>query len=408
MKKKFLLIGLLAIMATSITVSCSRDDDEFGSGIVVAQKSNLTITLSGKDVSSYKNVQVEIQEVNTGALTSYTFVNNAAHTLELPYGSYKITANGEVVMDSLDELQVGGIATVDINTPTSNVLINLQIKQFSSDFIIEEVFFTGVKTPDNKNYNNSRYFKLVNNTDKVLYAEGLIISGSEFFTTVKRNVTPYNVEEYFPISNMMVITGVDDNNDKEYPVQPGDFIVVADNAIDHRPSNGFDLRNADFEFPSTNPALGHVDNPAVPNMNVVYSKMNYNMIFLYTTSQEAYVIARFPSGENPNSFIQNYKYNYSYTNAAGSTTTVNSYKIPNSWIIDGVNTSRDANFLHLVTGASIDAGYTSATPGYSGKTVRRKVVGQTADGKNIYKDTNNSAVDFNRDSVSSLINGIIR
>lgn len=404
MKKGFLLIGLLAAMATTVTVSCSRDNDEFGSGVVVAQKSNLTITLSGKDVSSYKNVAVEIQEVNTGAITKYTFVNQVTHTLELPYGSYKVTANGEVIMVSLDELQVGGTANIDINTATSNVLVNLQIKQFSKDFIIEEVFFTGVKTPDNKNYNNSRYFKLVNNTDKVLYADNLIISGSEFFTTVKRVITPYNVEEYFPIANMMVLTGTG----TQYPVQPGDFIVVADNAIDHRPSNGFNLQNADFEFPNTNPSLGQVDNPAVPNAKIVYTKMTFNMIFLYTTSQEAYVIARFPAGENPDTFIQNYKYNYSYTNSAGNTTTVNAYKIPNTWIVDAVNTSRDADFLHIITGASIDAGYTSASPGYSGKTVRRKVVGQTANGKNIYKDTNNSAVDFTRDSQSSLINGIIR
>ncbi len=404
MKKGLLLIGLVAAMATTVTVSCSRDNDEFGSGVVVAQKSNLTITLSGKDVSSYKNVEIEIQEVNTGAVTKYTFVNEAAHTLELPYGSYKVIANGEVIMMSLDQLQVGGTANVDINTATSNVLVNLQIKQFSKDFIIEEVFFTGIKTPDNKNYNNSRYFKLVNNTDKVLYADNLIISGSEFFTTVKRVITPYNVEEYFPIANMMVLTGTG----TQYPVQPGDFIVVADNATDHRPSNGFNLQNADFEFPNTNPSLGQVDNPAVPNAKIVFTKMTFNMIFLYTTSQEAYVIARFPAGENPDTFIQNYKYTYSYTNSAGNTTTVNSYKIPNTWIVDAVNTSRDADFLHIITGASLDAGYTSASPGYSGKTVRRKIVGQTANGKNIYKDTNNSATDFTRDSQSSLINGIVR
>lgn len=404
MKKGLLLIGLVAAMATTVTVSCSRDNDEFGSGVVVAQKSNLTITLSGKDVSSYKNVEIEIQEVNTGAVTKYTFVNEAAHTLELPYGSYKVIANGEVIMVSLDQLQVGGTANVDINTATSNVLVNLQIKQFSKDLIIEEVFFTGIKTPDNKNYNNSRYFKLVNNTDKVLYADNLIISGSEFFTTVKRVITPYNVEEYFPIANMMVLTGTG----TQYPVQPGDFIVVADNATDHRPSNGFNLQNADFEFPNTNPSLGQVDNPAVPNAKIVFTKMTFNMIFLYTTSQEAYVIARFPAGENPDTFIQNYKYTYSYTNSAGNTTTVNSYKIPNTWIVDAVNTSRDADFLHIITGASLDAGYTSASPGYSGKTVRRKIVGQTANGKNIYKDTNNSAADFTRDSQSSLINGIVR
>lgn len=404
MKKGFILIGVMAAMMATVTVSCSRDD-EFGNGINNNIKSNLTITLSGNDISAYKNIEVEILEVNTGALTKYNFVNENVHTFELPYGSYKIVANGTVVNIGLDDVQVGGTANVDINTTTSNVLINLHAKQFSEDFIIEEVFFTGVKTPDNKNYNNSRYFKLTNNTNKVLYADKLIISGSEFATTVLRNnLTPYNTQEYFPIANMMVLPGTG----TQYPVQPGSFIVVADNATNHTPSNGFDLHNADFEFPNNNPALGQVDNPAVPNATVVFTKMNYNMVFLYTTSQEAYVIARFPAGETPDTFLQNYKYNYSYVNAAGNTTNVSSYKIPNSWIIDAVNTSRDADFLHLLTGASLDAGYTGATPAYSGKTIRRKVLGISANGKNIYKDTNNSAADFEKNSTSSLINGIIK
>ncbi|MGL6038853.1 MAG: DUF6850 family outer membrane beta-barrel protein, partial [Soonwooa sp.] len=36
------------------------------------------------------------------------------------------------------------------------------------------------KTSEGKNYHSSRYFKFVNNTDKILYADGLIIVQSEF------------------------------------------------------------------------------------------------------------------------------------------------------------------------------------------------------------------------------------
>lgn len=401
MKKGFLLIGLLAAMATTVTVSCSRDDD-FGN--VISQKSVLTINLSGANITSYKNVDLVIQETNTGVTINHKFTDNSAHSFELPFGSYKITANGQVITTALEELEVGGTANVDINSAVSNLTLNLQIKQFSKDFIIEEVFFTGVKTKDGKNYNNSRYFKITNNTDKVLYADKLIISGSEFYTTVKRDITPYHPDQAFAISNMMVLPG----NGTDHPVQPGSFIVIADNAIDHTPSNGYDLRLADFEFPSSNPSLGQVDNPSVPNVNVVYTQMAFNMIFLFTTSQEAYVIARFPEGQTPESFLQNNKYTYSYINNAGNTTTRNVYEIPNSWIIDAVNTSRKENFLHILTAPSIDAGWTSATPGYSGKTVRRKALGTDANGKNIYKDTNNSTQDFNMDSEASLKNGIIK
>ncbi len=100
----------------------------------------------------------------------------------------------------------------------------------ADDFIIEEVFYTGVKTPEGKNYNSSRYFKLVNNTNKILYADGLIIGQSEFLTSVNNNVTPYTPYHKFAIKGMMQLPGSGTN----HPVNPGDFIVIADNAINHR------------------------------------------------------------------------------------------------------------------------------------------------------------------------------
>ena len=404
MKKRFLAIGLMAVLTSStLIVSCSGDDDGFGTE--VSQKSVLTVTLAGDNISTYKKIELEILETNSGAITKKTLENASAYSFELPYGSYKITANGTVITKDNEEVQVGATAQKDINTGVVNLSLPLIIKQFNKDFIIEEVFFSGSTTNDGKKYNNSRYFKLTNNTEEVLYADNLIIATSEFLSSVKREITPYHIDQAFPIGSAMYIKS---ESGKQYPVQPGSFIVVADNAINHTASNGFNLTNADFEFPSANPSLGQVDNPSVPNMNIIYSKMAYNMIFLYATSIESYVIARFPAGENEHTFLQNHKYTYSYPNSAGGVTTNNTYEIPNSWIIDAVNNSTDDKFLHILTTPSIDAGWTTASPGYNGKTVRRKILVTMSNGKNLYKDTNNSTADFVRNSEPSLKNGIIK
>ncbi|WP_435523133.1 DUF4876 domain-containing protein [Chryseobacterium indoltheticum] len=105
----------------------------------------------------------------------------------------------------------------------------------------------------------------------------------------------------------------------QYPVQPGDFIVIADNAINHKQntSTAYDLHNADFEFPSTNPALGQVDNPSVPNADIIYSQTNFDMFLMHNRGFESYVIARFPTGEDKITFLQKFKYDYSYQNSAG-------------------------------------------------------------------------------------------
>jgi len=403
MKKRFLAIGFMAILASSaVIVSCSKDDDDFGTE--VSQKSVLTVTLKGDNIATYKILDIEILETNTGALTKKTLENVSAYSFQLPYGSYKISANGTVITKDKEEVQVGASAEQDINSNVVNLSLPLVIKQFNNDFIIEEVFFTGSKTNDGKNYNNSRYFKLTNNTDEVLYADNLIIATSEFLTSVKREITPYHIDKAFPVASAMYI---ESTTGKQYPVAPGSFIVVADNAINHTKDNGFDLRKADFEFPSTNPSLGQVDNPDVPNMKVMFTNMD-RMIFLYTTSIQSYVIARFPAGENEQTLLQNHKYDYSYTTSAGTIRPVSSYEIPNSWIVDAVNNSTDEDFLHILTDPSLDAGWASAFPKFSSKSVRRKVLGTMSNGKNLYKDTNNSTADFVRNSEPSLKNGIVK
>lgn len=406
MKKRVLLLSLVAIMTTTFTVTSCSSDDDFGA--TATQNGVLTLNFSGENITSYQTLDIEIKEVNTGAITKKTIQNTSAFSFPLPYGSYKISVNG-IVIASNEELQAGASAQTDLTSPVTNLTIPLIIKRFHDDFIIEEVFFTGVKTTDNKNYNSSRYFKLTNNTNKILYADRLILAQSEFLTTDDKNPTPYNTNLAFPVKGVMVLPG----SGTDYPIKPGDFLVIADNAINHKQntSTAYDLHNANFEFPSTNPTLGQVDNPDVPNVKVIYSQMTYNMFFLHNRGFESYVIARFPVGENETTFLTGRKYDYTYLNSAGGITSKSTYSIPNSWIIDGVNNSIPTKFIHTLTSASIDGGWTSVGTidndvARYGKSVRRKVSG-TENGKNIYMDTNNSSNDFVKDSEPSLKNGIV-
>lgn len=406
MKKRVLLLSMVAMMATTFTTtSCSNDDF----GVQTAQNGVLTLSFSGENIATYQSLNIEIKEINTGAIITKTIQNASSLSVEVPYGSYKITVNGQVVTTLQEPTAAGGNASADITTLATNVNVPLYFKTFKEDFIIEEVFFTGVKTTDNKNYNSGRYFKLTNNTDKVLYADKLILAQSEFLTTDDKNPTPYDVNQSFAVKGVMVLPG----DGTQYPVKAGDFIVIADNAIDHKAntSTAYDLHNADFEFPSTNPTLGQVDNPAVPNVKVIYTQMTYNMFFLHNRGFESYVIARFPAGENETTFLTNHKYDYTYQNSAGGVTSKSAYSIPNTWIIDGVNNSIPTKFIHTLTSPSIDGGWTSAgtidnDAARYGKSVRRKIIGKTANNKNAYSDTNNSSTDFVKDSQPSLKNGI--
>lgn len=406
MKKRVLLLSLAAMLATTFTVtSCTSDDF----GTTTTQKGVLTLNFSGENITTYKSLDIEIREVNTGTVIRETIKNANTYSLPLDYGSYKITVNGAVISGN-EEVSAGAMAQTDVALSATKLNIPIIIKKFHDDFIIEEVFFTGIKTVEGKNYNSGRYFKLTNNTKEVLYADKLIIGQSEFLTVEDKNPTPYNANLSFPVKAVMVLPG----SGTEYPVQPGDFIVIADNAINHKAqtSTAYDLHNANFEYPSNNPALGQVDNPSVPNAKVIYSQMNFNMFFLHDRGFESYVIARFPFDENEESFLQKNKYDYTYVNSAGGVTAKSVYSIPNSWIIDGVNNSISSKFAHTLTSASIDGGWTSVgtidkDPTRFGKSVRRKINGQMTNGKNLYLDTNNSSNDFEKDAQPSLKDGIV-
>lgn len=406
MKKRVLLLSLAAMLATTFTVtSCTSDDF----GTTTTQKGVLTLNFSGENISTYKSLDIEIREVNTGTVIRESIKNVNTYSLPLDYGSYKITVNGAVISGN-EEVSAGAMAQTDVALSATKLNIPIIIKKFHDDFIIEEVFFTGVKTVEGKNYNSSRYFKLTNNTKEVLYADKLIIGQSEFLTVEDKNPTPYNANLSFPVKAVMVLPG----SGTQYPVQPGDFIVIADNAINHKAqtSTAYDLHNANFEYPSNNPALGQVDNPSVPNAKVIYSQMNFNMFFLHDRGFESYVIARFPFDENEESFLKKNTYEYTYINSAGGVTAKKAYSIPNSWIIDGVNNSISSKFAQTLTSASIDGGWTSVgtidkDPTRFGKSVRRKVNGQMTNGRNLYLDTNNSSNDFVKDAQPSLKDGIV-
>ncbi len=406
MKKRVILLSLVAVMATGFTVTSCSSDDDFG--VTAKQNGVLTLNFTGENITEYTNLEVEIMEINTKTIIKETLKKENAHSFEVAYGSYKITVNG-VVIASNEEVRAAGIGQTDVTSAVKNLTIPLFVKKFHEDFIIEEVFFTGVKTSDNKNYNSSRYFKITNNTNKILFADQLIIGQSEFLTTDDKNPTPYNKNLSFAVKGVMVLPG----NGNQYPVQPGDFIVIADNAINHKQntSTAYDLHNADFEFPSTNPALGQVDNPSVPNADIIYSQTNFDMFLMHNRGFESYVIARFPTGEDKITFLQKFKYDYSYQNSAGIITPRSAYAIPNSWIIDAENNSVPTKFIHTLTAAGIDSGWTSVGATDSdanrfGKSVRRKTAGTMTNGKNLYMDTNNSTNDFTKDAVPSLKDGI--
>nr|WP_314552232.1 DUF4876 domain-containing protein [uncultured Capnocytophaga sp.] len=379
-----LALGLVLLNA------CKKDDDVINS--VVATR-NLTLQLQKPDNVTdiqYGTITLTLTELNRNEKVERVFTNLSQNELTLPLlmGSYEVhiaatvtyTINGETVAGEMSAF----VNKVDLLN-NSSFPISLSIKAKGNDFIIEEIFFAGTATPEGKQYFGDQYIKLYNPTDRVLYADGLVLADSEFLTVTKRDYTPNIMAEAFTAGSMVQIPGTG----TQYPVQPGASIVIAEQGINHKENNpnSIDLSKADFEnfYP---PRVKDVDGVGVTN------NINLHGIFIINNrGNRGYVIARFPEGTATATLQYNYEYQTEIKLMKRQ-----ALKIPNNWIVDAVNLSTKTGFEWIVTSSSLDSGWAYVandekdTSRY-GKSVRRKVLSEK-NGKTVFKDTNNSTEDF--------------
>ena len=395
-KISYVLVFMLFICAGFI--ACTDDDK--------VKITEFTLTLTEPEdlnVTSISDLHVTFKNVNSGKQTTNTMTGTTGK-ITLNEGLYNITVEGKmnyIVDEKTVEGQVKGYKeSVNLVGTTSADNIKLFLFNSKADFVIEEVYFAGSTTPEGKQYLADQYIKIYNNSDSVLYADGLVILESAFKTSQKYDYTPDVMSQAMVVQSVCAIPG----NGKDYPIQPGESLLICDKAIDHREanSNSFDLSNADFEWYDDSDKNPDIDNPQVTNLDKIYSS-SLTTWSLHNQGLCAYAIARLQV--NKETFLKDYRYHADYIFI--NPMTIDRYQVPNAWIIDAVNISNKAQYAWNVVDASLDMGFTycgevASDKNRYNKSVRRKVLSTTPDGRKILKDTNNSTEDFEAKATPSL------
>ena len=132
----------------------------------------------------------------------------------------------------------------------------------SSPIVISEIYACG--PPGSGLYYQDKYVEFYNQTDSVVYLDGLIVA--VVFANYYLGIRYANDPDYVHTKSIYQFPG----SGKDYPIHPGQFIVCAAEAINHKlvAPNSIDLSHADFEFYKPN-GTG-IDNPNVPNMIYIY------------------------------------------------------------------------------------------------------------------------------------------
>ncbi|MCM1292266.1 MAG: DUF4876 domain-containing protein [Bacteroides sp.] len=396
--KLILAAALFGGMSVQLT-SCSDDDTP-----VVTYPVSLSINLP-QEITSATVLDEEYQFKNVSTNQVKTF--NDKSQIELVPGLYDVTYTAHVQLSNGVTSTMRAMAqSVQIKEGNNNLTLTAYNTIESNDLIIAEVFNSGTTTSTGAQYRGDSYIKLYNNTDHVIYADGISIFESDFSTIQKYTYDPDIMGTAVVIRTLYTVPG----DGTRFPVQPGEYFLIVDRANNHITSNplSFDLTGADVEWYDESKVASQqdTDNPNVPNMDKIYSYSN--SITILDQSQRAFGIARV---SNPSTFLTDnvYKATYELVTTAGSfNMNKEAYFIPNTEVIDVVTFAPRDNYQWNVTSPALDCGWTWVAANTTDKTrffhaARRKMLYLNDEGNPVYKDTNNSTEDFNPYVIASEI-----
>ncbi len=301
------------------------------------------------------------------------------------------------------EIEIEGYSTlknIQINGSIRGYQIlenNLQIEIetdytiINEGFIIKELYTSGSRTPEGKTYNPDKFVEIYNNSDQVLYSDGLCFG----IVRHKRTYTPNpwvdsegNMLSRIPVwSYVAIVPGAGD----EFPIQPGKSFVIALSGLNHRDnpngnSNSIDLSSSEWEMYVEDGK--YIDIPSVPNifMQQIHKNSYANSIAINSRGHVS-IIFRVPNNDinsifsNPDNFmVEPYG-------------TEPCFMVPYSWIIDGVENPELNDLVYKRLPNNIDIGYIQHRGSGERVSIKRKVK-EVINGRTVYQDTNNSTVDF--------------
>lgn len=409
MKKTFLLSIVMLFAVSATFVSCSSNDDP-----IFVKDGTLTlempINVTDVVLNSFEGTITNVQSGAVVALANpvKSGENYLVAIPELVAGNYNIAVKGNIsfVKDGID-------GTTSFEANSDGVVLSetvhelkMAINSFKAEggFVISEIFFTGTTTPEDKQYSGGdAYIIITNNSDVTLFADSIAVLESQFMTIDKQDYTPNVMNEAFSVEAVYMIPG----NGRSVAVEPGKSLTLAINAIDHREANpnSFDLSGADFEFydESSNPKFTDPDGPAT-NLDKWYC-YTATVYGFHNRGFRSMAIARMQTSKE--NWLENYAYTAAYTwtfNEYSFDRTVDTYKVPNAWILDAVNLSVESEFQWIVTSPALDAGWTYCGKVDKDQTRYNKAVIRKKDADGKYIDTNNSTNDFEPEAKPSYLN----
>lgn len=376
-------LKLLSIASIVLLFFSCQDENS-----VTQTNTLLTISLEhGEDHAELSVDNYQVVWTNLSSNRSYEGLTQAdgTLTLEVPQGIYSLSVEGKSEdVNSANFLNFQA-ATREVAISGAEMLHQCVLEHSVSGdgWLFREIYFSGSTTTNNKSYWQDQYFEIYNNSNEVLYADGLTVAESDYTNTSDNNIWSDLLPGTVAVGTLYSVPG----NGTDYPVNPGSSIILASNGINHKVVNEnspVDLSKADFEWYDEHNL--DTDVPEVPNL-IKHFSYSATVWILHTRGYKAYIL--FHPGEEMSEFM-NKNFVRSFTASGSETVRVG---VPIKSVYDAVEISQPEGPASKALPAGLDKGFSYCNGANLGVCIKRKVAGEE-NGRVILQDTNNSSVDF--------------
>ena len=348
------------------------------------------------------NAVVKVKNIQTGREYIDTTDVNGFAVFSVRGGNYTITVSHSEKRDLIIEgypvtkkvLFNGALSGKLVTSDGSEFTLQLGYSVEKEGFVIKELYVSGSKTPELKSYGADKFFEIYNNSDQVLYSDGLCFGVIRPTTTYQP--TPW-VDQNGKLMNRLPLwsfVAIVPGTGKDYPIQPGKSFVVALSGLNHRDDpngnpNSIDLSKSAWEMYVEDGM--YVDVPSVPNM--LMQRITQGTAMVFDVRGQVCILFRLPSTDLKAVFTDQNNY---MVEPGG---TFKCFMVPWGWVVDGIENARlDDRGVYKRLPDMIDVGYIQTRGANEKVSIRRKVL-EVINGRTIYKDTNNSSEDFLTDQI---------
>lgn len=357
-KIKLIVLVLLCLVGIILNSRCIEEPPTKVDGQGILELVVLWDTSFVDSVSTFipvENAKVIVVS-RYSAKICYTNIEGRVSLYNLPTSMYGITIRKSHPLDP-NIILVGSKQNIEVFSGNF-VCDTIYVKPISSSGIsINEIYCAG--PVNNFFYFFDQFIEIYNSSDEVKYIDGMMIM--RFSGNTDGKGPGADEEDDGDIDGVTYAFKFPGKpGEKNYPINPKQFIILASDAVDHRSvcATSYDLSKADWEFYNQY-SPEDIDNPNVPNL--INIRPDKTADFLIGLTSDVVILS-----DGQDSIWQD--------------------GIDISTVVDGVEYQTNPHPISKKTlDKKIDRSYVLSPPRYSGKSMQRREPGL---------DTNDSLSDF--------------